>query len=55
MTHIVSDTPLETHVFLSLLHKRSIRVLTELGAWEVVDGRILYAGPYPEADDAEGE
>lgn len=47
LTHMVSPTPLEHHVFLSLLYKQYLRVLTELGAWDVEHGRILYGGPFP--------
>ncbi|HEX3758078.1 MAG TPA: hypothetical protein VHW23_05210 [Kofleriaceae bacterium] len=47
LTHIVSATPLEHHVFLGLLHKQYLRVLTELGAWDVEHGRIVYCGPFP--------
>jgi len=48
LTHIVSETPLEHHVYLGLLYKRYLRVLTDLGAWDVEDGRILYGGPFPD-------
>lgn len=47
LTHIVSETPLEHHVFLSLLHRQHLRVLTALGAWDVEHGRIVYGGPFP--------
>jgi hypothetical protein len=47
LTHIASQTPLEHHVFLSLLYKKHLRVLTELGAWDVEHGRIVYCGPFP--------
>lgn len=47
LTHIVSETPLEHHVFLCLLYKQYLRVLTELGAWDVEHGRIVYCGPFP--------
>lgn len=58
LTHIVSQTPLEHHVFLSLLYKQYLRVLTELGAWDVEHGRIVYCGPFPtpeHADDSDDD
>jgi hypothetical protein len=48
ITHIVSETPLEHHVYLGLLYKRHLRVLTNLGAWVVEHGRIVYCGPFPD-------
>jgi hypothetical protein len=53
LTHIVSQTPLEHHVFLSLHYKQYLRVLTELGAWDVEDGRIVYCGPFPSPEHAD--
>ncbi|HVJ29559.1 MAG TPA: hypothetical protein VNA66_04555 [Gammaproteobacteria bacterium] len=41
VTHLVSDTPVETHVFLSLLHDEPMVVLTsEKTAWIVIEGDI---------------
>jgi hypothetical protein len=41
MTHIVSPTPVETHVFVSLLHRRVFYVSTsETEIWKVADGKI---------------
>jgi hypothetical protein len=41
MTHIVSATPLETHVFLSLQEKLPFSIVTNDGRmWEVEDGEI---------------
>ncbi len=41
MSHIVSDTPVETHVFVSLLHKIPLYVATsEHNIWRVSDGEI---------------
>ena len=46
VSHIVTDWPLETHVFASLLHKnREIYVLTKLGKWRVIGDHITYDGP----------
>jgi hypothetical protein len=39
-THVVSSTPTEAHVFLSLLHRLPIFVRTSRGMWRVADGRI---------------
>jgi hypothetical protein len=41
-THVVSDTPVETHVYLSLLHRISIFVSTSIGVWNVENGKIQY-------------
>jgi hypothetical protein len=41
MSHIVSDTPVETHVFVNLLHQRPLYVATSKKAvWKVADGEI---------------
>jgi hypothetical protein len=48
VTHIVSDDPVESHVFLSLLHKRAIMVLTRTHARIVDEGKI---GPRINLDD----
>lgn len=40
MSHIVSDTPVETHVFVSLLHKVPLYVTTSKQNWCVSDGEI---------------
>jgi hypothetical protein len=41
MTHIVSPTPVETHVFVSLLHKRTLFVSTSrTDIWKVENGTI---------------
>lgn len=50
MTHIVSDTPVETHVYLSLLHKTPLYVITsKKDIWKVRDGEIT-----KEAEPVEG-
>ncbi len=42
VTHIVSGTPIETHVFLSLMHMIPLHVVTgEKSFWKVDNGRIL--------------
>ena len=44
MSHIVSDTPVETHVYLSILHRMPLYVGTsEHTAWKVQDGIISKA------------
>lgn len=44
MSHVVSDTPVETHVFVSLLHKAPFYVATsEKDVWRVVNGEISKA------------
>ena len=39
-THIVTDWPLETHVFVSLLHNESFLVMTKSGSWRVSGNEI---------------
>lgn len=41
-THLISDTPIETHVYLSLLHRTPIYVSTDLGVWKVEGGKIQF-------------
>lgn len=50
VSHNVSDSPLETHVFASLLYELPIFVTTRRGLWKVEGERItLYSkGPPPE-------
>jgi len=40
-THLLTPTPSEFHVFLSLLVHESLYVGTKTGIWEVKDGKIL--------------
>lgn len=41
MSHIVSDTPVEAHVYVSLLHKIPLCVTTsDSRIWRVGDGKI---------------
>jgi hypothetical protein len=44
-TNLVTATPNESHVFLSLQSNLPFAVGTSLGAWMVSDGRIRYLGP----------
>jgi hypothetical protein len=45
VNHVVTDWPLETHVFVSLLHhRRPIFVGTRLGQWKVVGDKIEFLG-----------
>lgn len=49
LSHVVSDTPAETHVFLSLAHRKPIFLATRTGMWKVEDGRVAYMGEVPNA------
>lgn len=49
--HLVTEWPLETHVFASLLHKLPIVVATSRGNWWVNADRIAFLGSRP-SDDA---
>lgn len=44
VTHIVSDAPAETHVFLSLLHQTPLFVGTRRGVWRVAGEKITFEG-----------
>jgi len=44
ITHDLSPTPNEYHVFLSLMFGRSLEVVTQAGHWLVEHGRISYIG-----------
>lgn len=44
VTHMTTKWPLETHVFASLLYRRTIPVITEAGLWEVNGTTIAYKG-----------
>ena len=44
MTHLVTDTPLETHVFLNLLYGIDFYVGTETSIWSISNGSIRYVG-----------
>ena len=41
-THLLTETPTEFHVFLSLYHQRPIYVVTSGGVWKVELGKIEY-------------
>jgi hypothetical protein len=50
VSQIVTDWPLETHVFVSLLHERTpIYVVTRRGLWRVVGDRITLLDDKPPA------
>ncbi len=51
LTNLVTPTPNESHVFLSLHERMPFAVGTSLGAWMVADGRIRYLGPTNGARD----
>lgn len=42
VSHILSPSPTEFHVFLSLLHEKPIYVHTKSGRWKVEAGKISY-------------
>jgi hypothetical protein len=42
MTHLLSLSPTEFHVFLSLLHQKTIYVGTQVGVWAVEGGKISF-------------
>lgn len=40
VTHVLDDHPIETHVYLSLVHKIKLYLMTESAMWSVAEGRI---------------
>jgi len=40
MSHIISDTPVEIHPYLNLLHDIGLAVMTQRGVWIIEDGNI---------------
>ena len=50
VSHLVTDFPLETHVFASLLNKLPIYVVTRRGYWCVDGDRIRFLGDHPPSD-----
>lgn len=48
VTHVVTDWPLETHVFASLLHKLPVVVGTARGIWQVTGDRIALLSDRPD-------
>jgi hypothetical protein len=38
--HVLDDHPIETHVFLSLLHEQKLYVMTESAMWRVAEGKV---------------
>jgi hypothetical protein len=44
VSHLVTDYPLETHVFASLLHKMPVFVATSRGNWRVNGDHISFLG-----------
>jgi hypothetical protein len=54
VTHLVTDWPLETHVFVSLLHhKQPIMVGTRRGVWRVAGDQITLIKLSPATDPAQ--
>ena len=48
VSHVVTDYPLETHVFVSLLHKNApIYVATRRGTWLVIGDKITLVDDKP--------
>ena len=44
-SHVVSPTPVETHVFLSLAYRQPLYIVTGDQFWPVQDGRIGAPSP----------
>jgi hypothetical protein len=47
VTHMLTDWPLETHVFASLLYRRTLPIITRVGLWEVNGVTITFKGNPP--------
>ncbi len=54
-SHLVTEAPVETHVFLSLLHRKPMFVATSRGIWQVTGDKILYAGDWDRIREEQGE
>lgn len=55
VTHVLTDYPLETHVFTQLLTRIPVYVRTNRGLWCVDEGKIAYLGAAtPDAGEAAG-
>ena len=44
ITHLLSDTPSEFHVFLSLKYKTIIYIVIQKGLWKIDQGKISFLG-----------
>ena len=44
VTHVVTDFPLETHVFTSLLHQKPVYISTRRGLWRVDGDKVGFFG-----------
>jgi tetratricopeptide (TPR) repeat protein len=58
VTQLITDTPIETHVFLSLLHKTPFlktpfRVKTKAGVWQVSNGLVRFLSLLPKEKEME--
>lgn len=47
VTHVLTEFPLETHVFTSLLIQTPVYVRTARGLWRIADGDIAFLGEQP--------
>jgi hypothetical protein len=47
VSQVLTDTPMENHVFASLLHKTTLTVVSKTGVWYVSNGLIWYHYPLP--------
>jgi hypothetical protein len=45
VSHVVTDAPIETHVFVSLMHKMPVYVATARGNWKVDGNKISFMSP----------
>jgi hypothetical protein len=51
VTHLVTDWPLETHVFVSLRTHKPVCVATAVGIWRVDGDKIRFVDDRPLGDD----
>jgi hypothetical protein len=49
-TDHMNKAPIETHVFLSLLHKKPMLVGNQRGLWQVEGNRVLFGGSWEQID-----
>jgi len=51
VSHLLSDSPIETHVFTSMLHRLPVVVDTARGKWLVEGDRVKFLGDRPPAGE----
>jgi hypothetical protein len=45
VSQVITDTPMENHVFASFIHKTPLTIVSKTGVWFVPNGLIRYLSP----------